>query len=145
MRCVPELCGLNALKTNAQEPKVDFTLFNGIAIIGYVDDGGFLNFTGPNVTLSSNESKFILGLLPSLRFKEDTKTPKNSFITPHLGFGLTYNYKLIAIQIPMYYNAKTATTNGKWNVIRLHEALVAIDELWDNVFQYNQKVDSLKN
>lgn len=107
---------LNALKTNAQEPKVDFTLFNGIAIIGYVDDGGFLNFTGPNVTLSSNESKFILGLLPSLRFKEDTKTPKNSFITPHLGFGLTYNYKLIAIQIPMYYNAKTATTNGKWNV-----------------------------
>ncbi|MCM0664624.1 TMEM143 family protein [Flavobacterium tyrosinilyticum] len=36
-------------------------------------------------------------------------------------------------------------TNGKWNVIRLNEALVAIDELWDNVFQYNQKVDSLKN
>lgn len=29
--------------------------------------------------------------------------------------------------------------NGKWSVIPLDEALVKIDELWDNVFQYNQK------
>ncbi|KAF2515286.1 TMEM143 family protein [Flavobacterium foetidum] len=29
-------------------------------------------------------------------------------------------------------------TNGKWEVISLEEALVKIDELWDNVFQYNQ-------
>ena len=29
--------------------------------------------------------------------------------------------------------------NEKWNVIPLNEALVTIDELWDNVFQYNQK------
>ncbi|MFB9078926.1 TMEM143 family protein [Flavobacterium procerum] len=29
-------------------------------------------------------------------------------------------------------------TNGKWEVISLEQALVKIDELWDNVFQYNQ-------
>ncbi|WP_406845294.1 TMEM143 family protein [Flavobacterium soyae] len=28
-------------------------------------------------------------------------------------------------------------TNGKWKVIPLNEALVTIDELWDNVFEYN--------
>ena len=43
------------------------------------------------------------------------------------------------------YWPKEEMTNGKWNVVPLNEALVAIDELWDNVFQYNQKVDSLKN
>ena len=30
-------------------------------------------------------------------------------------------------------------TNGKWNVIPLENALIQIDELWDNVFDYNQK------
>jgi hypothetical protein len=30
-------------------------------------------------------------------------------------------------------------TNGKWQVIALEKALVTIDELWDNVFEYNQK------
>ncbi len=28
-------------------------------------------------------------------------------------------------------------TNGKWEVIPLKEALITIDELWDNVFEYN--------
>ncbi|MCD9575983.1 TMEM143 family protein [Flavobacterium soyae] len=28
-------------------------------------------------------------------------------------------------------------TNGKWKVIPLNEALVTIDKLWDNVFEYN--------
>jgi hypothetical protein len=36
-------------------------------------------------------------------------------------------------------------TNGKWNVIPLHEALITIDELWDNIFQYNQKAEALNN
>ena len=31
-------------------------------------------------------------------------------------------------------------TNGKWKVISLDKALVKIDELWDGVFDYNQKV-----
>ena len=30
-------------------------------------------------------------------------------------------------------------TNGKWEVIALEKALVQIDELWDNAFDYNQK------
>ncbi|RUT69398.1 DUF3754 domain-containing protein [Flavobacterium cupreum] len=30
-------------------------------------------------------------------------------------------------------------TNGKWEVIALDKALVKIDELWDTVFEYNQK------
>ncbi|OMQ11270.1 TMEM143 family protein [[Flexibacter] sp. ATCC 35103] len=30
-------------------------------------------------------------------------------------------------------------TNGKWQVIALDKALVTIDELWDNVFEYNKK------
>jgi hypothetical protein len=29
--------------------------------------------------------------------------------------------------------------NGKWSVLSLNEALITIDELWDNVFQYNSK------
>jgi len=28
-------------------------------------------------------------------------------------------------------------TNGKWEVIPIHQALVRIDELWDGVFDYN--------
>jgi len=30
-------------------------------------------------------------------------------------------------------------TNGKWEVIPLEKALIQIDELWDNAFDYNQK------
>lgn len=30
-------------------------------------------------------------------------------------------------------------TNGKWEVIPLDKALIQIDELWDNIFEYNQK------
>lgn len=30
-------------------------------------------------------------------------------------------------------------TNGKWSVIPLNEALIKIDELWDGVFDYNER------
>jgi hypothetical protein len=30
-------------------------------------------------------------------------------------------------------------TNGKWSVIPLDKALIRIDEIWDGVFEYNQK------
>ncbi|KIQ22674.1 hypothetical protein RT99_06115 [Flavobacterium sp. MEB061] len=30
-------------------------------------------------------------------------------------------------------------TNGKWEALPLEKALIQIDELWDNVFDYNQK------
>jgi len=107
-----------SVQTNlfAQESKVNASLYDGIIVAGYVDDGAFLNFLGPNINVTHGNSKFILGMLPSLRFKEDTKTPKNAFVTPNLGMGLTYNYKHFAVQIPLYYNAKTATQSGNWQV-----------------------------
>jgi len=110
----------------AQENKMSFALYDGIFIGGYVDNGAFLNFTGPNINATYKNSKFILGMLPSLRFKEDKGTPKNAFVTPNLGIGFTYSYKIWAIQLPLYYNAKTATQNGQWHIgigigLRLNE------------------------
>lgn len=100
----------------AKENKVKVTLYDGIIICGYVDNGAFLNFTGPNININYKNSKFILGMLPSLRFKEDKGTPKNAFVTPNLGVGFTYSYKIIAVQLPLYYNPKTPFINGKWHI-----------------------------
>jgi len=112
--------------TFAQEDKLNFAFYDGIFVGGYVDNGVFLNFTGPNINTTYKNSKFILGMLPSLRFKEDRGTPKNAFVTPNLGVGFTYSYKILAIQLPLYYNAKTANNDGKWHVgvgigLRLNE------------------------
>ena len=90
---------MSALPIFAQEDNVSFALYDGIFIGGYVDNGAFLNFTGPNINATYKNSKFILGMLPSLRFKEDKGTPKNTFVTPNLGIGFTYSYKMWAIQI----------------------------------------------
>lgn len=101
--------------SNTKESKIKFTMQDGIVIAGYVDNGAFLNFTGPNISHTKNNTKIMLGMLPSLRIKEDNKEPKNSIITPSLGVGFTYSYKRIAFQLPFYYNTKTASTDGKWN------------------------------
>ncbi|NBV90714.1 MAG: hypothetical protein EBR91_00910 [Flavobacteriia bacterium] len=89
---------------------------DGALVMGYVDQGGFLNFTGPNVSLSKGHSKWIIGMLPSLRFKESPSTPHNAPIFPSLGAGLTYAYKVLVVQVPMYYNPKTLTANGRWTL-----------------------------
>lgn len=108
---------LFSLNGYSQSEKVKFSAFDGYAIVGYVNNGGFINFTGPNISYSTKESKCLIGLLPSLRFKEDnTGVTKNSFVTPNLGVGLTYSYKVWSFQIPLYYSPKTATENGKWDV-----------------------------
>lgn len=107
---------LSAQTADAHQIKPSFGAFDGVAVAGYVDKGAFLNFTGPNISLTVKRSRFILGMLPSLRFKEDEGTYRNSFVTPNLGAGLTYCYRKFAVQVPVYYNAKTAATNGKWNV-----------------------------
>lgn len=117
---------LTTSATFAQEEKLRFAMYDGVFIGGYVNDGAFLNFTGPNINTTYKNSKFILGMLPSLRFKEDKETPKNAFVTPNLGVGFTYSYKMWAIQLPFYYNAKTATENGRWHIglgigLRLNE------------------------
>ncbi|MBX2900936.1 MAG: hypothetical protein KF775_14890 [Cyclobacteriaceae bacterium] len=120
------MLSIYTVSTFAQEDKVSFALYDGIFIGGYVDNGAFLNFTGPNINATYKNSKFILGMLPSLRFKEDKGTPKNAFVTPNLGIGFTCSYKMWAVQLPLYYNAKTATQNGQWNIglgigLRLNE------------------------
>jgi hypothetical protein len=90
--------------------------FSGIFVSGYVDNGAFINFTGPNLSFTKGKSYFLVGMLPSLRIKQDSGTTTNSLVTPTLGLGITYCYRAMAIQIPCYYNPKTATKNGEWNI-----------------------------
>lgn len=106
---------LISILTIAQDRELKIALYDGFIVGGYVDDGAYLNFTGPNINFKNHNSKFVLGMLPSLRFKEDRGIPKNAFVTPTLGVGLTYSYKIWAFQIPFYYNPKTATQNGRWH------------------------------
>ena len=96
--------------------KTKVSAYDGTFIIGYVDNGGFLNFTGPNINFSIKRHRIILGMLPSLRFKEDKSTVKNSFVMPALGFGITYSFKKFAIQLPVYYTNKTTVDNGHWSI-----------------------------
>lgn len=110
------LFSLYSFNCYAQSDKIEFSAFDGYAIAGYVDNGAFINFTGPNFKYSIKESKFVIGMLPSLRFKKDNGKTENSFVTPNLGVGLTYSHNLWALQLPLYYNSKTSTENGKWNV-----------------------------
>ncbi len=100
----------------AQTTQVQFFAADGVIIAGFVDKGAFLNFSGPGINISRNDSKFHLGLFPSLKFKEDHSSPKNALVTPALGCGLTYIYKHLAFQIPFYYSGKTAKENGSWKV-----------------------------
>lgn len=108
----------HAQNNTASQPKerLAFGFFEGTAVVGYVDRGAFLNFTGPNVSYTTGNSKILAGMLPSLRFKEDPATVKNAFVTPTLGMGITYAYRKLALQLPLYYNPKTATDNGRWNL-----------------------------
>ncbi|WP_333661149.1 hypothetical protein [Chishuiella changwenlii] len=99
------------------QSKIKVSLFEGTVVAGYVDNGGFINFTGPSVSYKHNDFKMSVGMLPSLRIKED-KSPgtKNSVVTPNLGGGLTFVYKKIALQMPFYYNTKTSTQDGTWKM-----------------------------
>ncbi|WP_018629843.1 hypothetical protein [Niabella aurantiaca] len=99
-------------------PKTSASLWDGMVVAGYADKGAFINFGGPAVKWTHKPFCVSLGMLPSLRVKED-KAPanasKNAAVTPSLGFGLSASYKHLAIQVPVYYNAKTAAADGKWN------------------------------
>jgi hypothetical protein len=96
--------------------KLNYYFFDGNIISGYVDQGAYINFTGPNISISKNKTKVSLGMLPTLRIKKDPNAIKNSPITPSLGFGITWNYKWLALQIPIYYNTKTTSKNGSWEL-----------------------------
>lgn len=105
-----------SFKSNAQTKP---TLFDGTIVLGYVDHGAYINCIGPSVKFNKKPYSLSVGLLPSLRIKEDkvaAGATKNAALTPSLGFGLTAAIRHLAIQLPFYYNAKTAAKDGKWNV-----------------------------
>ena len=95
---------------------IQSSFYEGIIVGGYVDNGAYVNFTGPNIKWQKFKSTFSIGMLPSLRFKKDKSITTNSFITPSLGIGITYIYKSLAIQVPLYYNGKNSTQNGNWQL-----------------------------
>lgn len=98
-----------------KEPKVKASFFDGVMVAGYADHGAFFNFTGPNVSFKNKDFKLMLGMLPSLRIKQDhSEGPRNSVVMPTLGAGATVVYKNFALQVPAYYNPKTASQNGSW-------------------------------
>ena len=93
--------------------------WDGMVIAGYVDKGAFVNFGGPCIKFSSKPYVITLGMLPSLRIKEDkvaAGAKKNSPVTPNVGAGVSFAYKHLALQVPVYYNGKSATADGRWNV-----------------------------
>jgi hypothetical protein len=104
-------------RLQAQSPGVDAIGGDGTVVIGYVNQGGFINFTGPNLQLSWNENRLLLGMLPSLRFKKDQdRNTQNAFFTPALGVGFTYSWRKLTLQLPLYYEPKTANSNGMWQL-----------------------------
>jgi len=104
------------LKAQTNETKA--TIVEGIVVAGYADNGGYINFVGPAIKFTNKPLIVLVGLLPSLKFKEDKSESgsKNALVMPTLGFGLTAAYKHLAIQVPLFYNSKTVSNDGKWNV-----------------------------
>lgn len=109
---------LKCQELNENQKKFGGTWFSAIAT-GYAVNGAYLNFTGPSFYFKHDNWKFVFGMLPSLRFREDivpVGSPKNPFIFPSLGSGTSIFYKHFGIQIPFYYQSKTAAENGFWQV-----------------------------
>lgn len=95
---------------------VKISPISGVVVIGYVDQGAFMNVLGPNVRYKRSTYECSVGLLPSLKLKKDQNLIKNSFVTPSLGVGLTFKRKRMIFQLPLYYKSKTATVNGRWDL-----------------------------
>jgi hypothetical protein len=107
------------LSTHAQNStaKASIVLWDGMVVGGYVNNGCYVNFGGPSLKLNKKPFSFGFGILPTMRIKEDKVAKgamKNSIVTPTAGFGFTVVYKHVAVQVPFYYNPKTATANGRW-------------------------------
>ncbi|MHA4896369.1 hypothetical protein ACXZ1K_16565 [Pedobacter sp. PWIIR3] len=101
------------------ESQTKAVLFEGTIVTGYVDHGGYLNCTGPSIKMIKKPYTLFLGLLPSLKIKEDqvaAGATRNSILTPFLGFGFTAAFHHLAVQLPAYYTNKTAAKDGKWKM-----------------------------
>lgn len=117
MLCWLFICSMASVFS--QEKHIKASLFEGTVVAGYVDHGAYVNCAGPGIKYSHAKKVFLLGLLPGLRIKEDKVDdgkPKNSLITPSLGFGLTATFGHLALQLPTYYTTKTATADGNWKL-----------------------------
>ncbi|HJS54662.1 MAG TPA: hypothetical protein VJ765_08970 [Chitinophagaceae bacterium] len=112
---------VNAVKaqtTNDKTKSPTVVAWDGMAVAGYVNHGGFVNFGGPTVKLVKKPLTLGFGILPTMRIKNDDVpkgSPKNSVIMPTAGFGFTVIHKQMVLQVPFYYNAKTTTGSGKWH------------------------------
>lgn len=98
--------------------KASFSAWDGMIVAGYVNQGSYVNFGGPSIRLVKKPWSAGFGILPTMRIKEDKVAkgaPKNSAIIPTAGFGFTFGYRHLVVQVPFYYNSKTATGNGHWN------------------------------
>ena len=95
-----------------ENSKIKISPISGAIVAGYIDHGAYINFTGPNLSYNKSGHSILIGMLPSLRFKKDSGATINSLVTPGLGIGVTYFYKAIAIQVPLYYNSKTSLKNS---------------------------------
>jgi len=102
---------------SASGPKL--SAWDGMIVAGYVGHGGYADFGGPSIKWSMKPCSIALGLFPAVRIKEDKVAEgakKNSSIVPSTGFGITSSFKHLVIQVPVFYDAKTASANGKWNL-----------------------------
>lgn len=109
---------VNSIYSQENVGKTSAVLWDGMAVAGFVNNGGFVNFGGPTLKIVSKPFTIGFGILPTMRVKEDNvakDAPKNSIVTPTAGFGFTFCYKHMVLQFPFYYNPKTSTANGKWN------------------------------
>lgn len=110
--CVLSFCA------KAQTSQIKTTLFEGIICAGYIDNGATVNCTGPAIKYTHKPFSLMLGMLPSLKIKQDkvlNDAPRNAIVIPSLGFGATAVYKHLALQVPMLYTSKTTTKDGHWN------------------------------
>lgn len=111
---------LMAHYSNAQSvPTPKLSLWEGMVVAGYVGHGGYANFGGPSIKWALKPFSIALGLFPAVRIKEDNPpsgATKNSTIVPSTGFGITSSFKHLVLQIPVFYDAKTASADGKWNL-----------------------------
>lgn len=109
---------VHAQTNNANAATLKPALWDGFIVAGYVDDGAYVNFGGPSIKYTRKPVVLTLGMLPSLKIKEDKVaegSPANSTIVPSLGVGLTASYKHLVVQMPLYYTNKTAAKDGKWH------------------------------
>ncbi|MFN3951033.1 MAG: hypothetical protein ACK4KT_01370 [Thermaurantimonas sp.] len=100
-----------------QSKRSSASIYDGIAVVGVLPNGGFLNFTGPNVNIDFGRERIVIGMLPSLRYVRDDNGPtRNALIVPNLGTGITYTKDWAAAQCAFYYDNKNDTQNGRWRI-----------------------------